>query len=203
VNRDEIRNLCREMIDAHRESSSDFPGQAGKGLVLAGIALELLDEVDRLTRSRDSLAETLGRVRERLGEMEGECSAAVASRDEAIASRDALIDFRIGPWRGGGYAACLPWRSDCYPGGTWLNTGTCHFETRDEAVAAVRSAAGLDKSTEGEGEAKPTEFRPGTDLWNCFHRAWTRAVGQPAYDKSAWLAAEVALASAAGLDGEG
>ncbi len=48
-----------------------------------------------------------------------------------------------------------------------------------------------------EVQPMPRLFQPGSKSWEIFHRAWTKAVGQPGYDKKEWLRMEQAMSEAA------
>jgi hypothetical protein len=64
------------------------------------------------------------------------------------------------------------------------------YETRNWRVAAR-----LDGASIRVFSAAP--FRPGSRAFELFHRAWTRAVGTPGYDRAEWVRMETALNEAA------
>jgi outer membrane murein-binding lipoprotein Lpp len=121
---------------------------------LRAIATEvsrLKAEVARLKADRDRLeaaaleqAERFRRAEAEITSLTDELFEQAELRGRAEGEARALIESRIGPYRGGGYVVWLPWRSTCSPGGPWLNNGLCHFDDRAAAVAAIRVSAGLD-----------------------------------------------------------
>jgi hypothetical protein len=63
---------------------------------------------------------------------------------ELKAERDAVIALGIEHLADGSYLARVPWRKGGYPGSDSGENGPYHFDRHEDAVAAVRRAAGLD-----------------------------------------------------------
>jgi hypothetical protein len=60
------------------------------------------------------------------------------------AERDAVIALSIEQLADGSYLARVPWRKGGYPGSDSGENGPYHFDRHEDAIAAVRRAAGLD-----------------------------------------------------------
>jgi hypothetical protein len=59
------------------------------------------------------------------------------------AERDAVIALSIEHLTDGSYLARVPWRKGGYPGSDSGENGPYHFDRHEDAVAAVRRAAGI------------------------------------------------------------
>jgi hypothetical protein len=70
--------------------------------------------------------------------------AAAAELERLRAERDAVIALSIEQLADGSYLARVPWRKGGYPGSDSGENGPYHFDRHEDAVAAVRRAAGLD-----------------------------------------------------------
>jgi hypothetical protein len=149
VTQDELNVLVAELrMDA---TDGEYPTRDQRAERAADEIERLSAEVARLRADRDrheaaalEQAERFRRAEAEITSLTDELFEQAELRGRAEGEARALIESRIGPYRGGGYVVWLPWRSTCSPGGPWLNNGLCHFDDRAAAVAAIRVSAGLD-----------------------------------------------------------